>query len=295
MEKSVLQIVAALAVLALYYWTLFVSPVTIESVAAAGAGSLTLEESRELLDQSRTALRDREFDDALAITRRLHEAYPRNHIYLYQLATIAQELGDPGAEADYWEKYLLASPTPIEACPRVGQAYAEAGRAAESLQAFERCLAFDPKDPDSLFWVAKAYEGSGRLGEAEEHYRRGLEAAPGYVDSRVGLGRVLLRQGKLADARRVVAEVHERAPDNVDGLLLAGLVERADGHLDAAKRHLERGAARSPGYVDFWVVLGGIAEQEERAGDALRYYDKVLELRPERSDIAAKRRRLTRG
>lgn len=294
MDKWILKIVAAAAVLGLYWWTLVAHPVAIESVAT-GPGSLTVEQSRELLDQSRTLLRARDFAAARDITRRLHDAYPQNHIYLYQLATIAGELGDPAAEADWWDKYVMVSPTPIEACPRFGQAYLEAGRRNESLAAFERCLSFDPKDPDSLFWMAKAYEGAGRVDDAEKTYARGLEVSPGYLDLRIGSGRMHLRQGKLALAKRDADDVLAVAPDNVDALLLGGIVQRSAGNSAEAKRLLEKGVARSPRYADFYVVLGGIAESENRTADALRYYDKVLELRPESRDIAARRARLARS
>ena len=59
MERSVLQIVAAVAVLSLYYYTLFLRPVTLEAVSAE-PGSLSVEESRELLDESRMLLGVRE-------------------------------------------------------------------------------------------------------------------------------------------------------------------------------------------------------------------------------------------
>ncbi|HZR81664.1 MAG TPA: tetratricopeptide repeat protein [Candidatus Binatia bacterium] len=295
MEKPITipQIVASLAVLALYYWSLFLHPVTLEAVAPE-PGSLTVEESRELLDESRTLLREREFARANEITLRLHEAYPQNHVYLLQLAAIARELRDPTKEAEYLEKFVLASPTPIEACPRIGQAYAEAGRDAESLRAFERCLAFDPKDPDSLLWLARAYEGEGRFAEAEELYRRGLDVSPTYADLRIGIGRAHLRLRKLALAREDLAEIQKRWPDNTDGLLLGALVLRADGRLEEAKRLLERGVEKSPEYPDFYVVLGSIAELENRPDEALAYYDKALELRPGSEDAAARRARLAR-
>lgn len=294
MDKWILKIVAAAAVLALYWWTLVARPVAIEN-AATGPGSLSVEQSRELLDESRALLRARDFAAARDLTRRLHDAYPQNHIYLLQLATIARELGDPAAEADWLDKYVMVSPTPIEACPRFGQAYEEAGRPKEALAAFERCLSFDPKDPDSLFWMAKAYESAGRIDDAEKLYARGLEVSPGYLDLRIGIGRMHLRQGRLAQARRDVDQVLTVAPDNVDALLLGGLVQRATGNYAEAKRLLEKGVARSPGYVDFYVVLGGIAESESRIADALRYYDKALELRPESRDVAARRARLGRS
>ena len=45
MDKWILKIVAALAVLGLYWWTLVVRPVTLDAVPT-GPGSLSVEESR---------------------------------------------------------------------------------------------------------------------------------------------------------------------------------------------------------------------------------------------------------
>lgn len=291
MRRRVPEVLGPLLCLGLYHWSLVAHPPTPQEAA----GDLSVAESQKLLDDSRTLLRGGRLAEALALTVRLQEVYPESHIYLYQRATLETRLGHPAAAAAAWEKYLEVSPTPLEACPAIGQAYAAADRLPDAIAAHERCLAFDPGNPDSLFFLGLAYERGGRYEEAKTLYAKGAAIAPDYPDLAIGLGRARLRTGRHFEAKKDYDRVIARWPANSDALLLGGLVLRALGDLEGARRALLKGVALSPDYVDLHAVLGGVSEQQGDLTLAAREYDEVLRLDPLNAGIAARRERIRVG
>ncbi len=87
------------------------------------------------------------FSEALPLAADLDRAYPREPQIAMWLARIHHGLGDAAREAAAWEQYVALSPAPAEACPAWPDAYAHAGRSAESRRAAERCAAFGEDDP----------------------------------------------------------------------------------------------------------------------------------------------------
>jgi tetratricopeptide (TPR) repeat protein len=292
MNSHLIRISLPLLVLCLFYKAIYDVP------SATQAGDLALlspGETREILDLSRKKLSENKPEDALLLTEKLHKAYPQNHIYIEQLANLYHQMERYQEEAQSWEAYLKFSPTPVEACPQIGQAYRSQGLLKETLDACQRCYAMDDKNVDSIFFLALAYERNHQLDKARALYERGLQLYAPSLDTRIGLARVLHRQGNTAKAKEMISRVYEQAPDNVDCLLVLGMILRSEGNLAEAKTHLARGAQLSLAYTDFYVVLGGIAEQEGDLEKALQYYNRVLELEPENRDIATRRKRLGGG
>lgn len=254
---------------------------------------LSPSESAELWTQCNLHFQQGQFQQALTEVSKLHEAYPGNHIYLERTAEIYDRLGEYSQEAEFWEKYFDRAPNPVTACPQIGQAYWKQQETRQALAAFERCLALDPENSDSIFFLAHALERTGDLDRAAELYARGLKLAPQYTDLQIGLSRVWLRQGKTAEAKSSALQVIRRSPENVDALLVAGLVYSREGELAQAKHYLEKGSRLSDGYLDFHAALAEIAEQQRDFPEAIRQYDRILRDRPEDQSIRSKLNALT--
>jgi tetratricopeptide (TPR) repeat protein len=245
----------------LFHWVLFVHPTRSPETTAA---KLTAEESRRLLEQSRELLHAHRYKEALNVVLQLHDADPRNHVYLFDLATIFGNLGRPDEEVRYWEMFFDRAPLPIEACPQIGLAYQKQSRIDEAVHALERCLTLDSTNSDSLFFLAHALERKGDFTRAADLYKRGLTIAPNYLDLRIGLARVELHQGHPKEAREMSLQVLQRSADNADALLVAGLASWRSGDRAAARAHLERGARLAPNDPDFQTALKDLAREERQ-------------------------------
>jgi tetratricopeptide (TPR) repeat protein len=270
MEIPFVRFTFPLLILYLIYRAISVDPYIPEVADEDTKATLSLKETRLLLGEAKELQKANRFQDAIVPLSRLLAMYPENHLYSEQLADIYHRLENYKLEAEMWEQFLIHAPLPYEGCPQIGKAYEAQGLKKEAIHAFERCLALDEQDSDSLFFLGHALETEGQSARAAALYRRGLKSAPKYPDLLLGLARIQVRNGEVAEARKAVQTVLARRPDNVDGLLVAGMVAWKSGEFAQAKRYLRRGSLLSPGYDDFRIILNRVLrdERDRRKTDA---------------------------
>jgi tetratricopeptide (TPR) repeat protein len=291
LDSRALRFLAAAGVLVLFYWSLFTGAPPAAAPAAPSAGVNT-GGAKSLADEAKSLMRSGDYEKALDPAQKLHEAFPANHIYIDQLATVYHHLKRPKEEAELWEEYLQKAPVPDEACPALGLAYRAQGLEEKARDAFSRCLDLDPTNPDFVLHLALSFERAGRADKASELYVRGLALAPEYSDMRLGLARIDLRAGRAEKAKAAAVRALERSPDNVDALLVAGLACLRLGAADEARVHLERGVRLSPEYTDLVLALAQTSVRQGRVDEARRELARVLELDPENGEALRARERL---
>lgn len=252
---------------------------------------LTAEQSQRLADQSKTFMDAGRYADALAPTLTLSQAYPDNHIYLGHLADIYDHLGRYADEARAWEKFMNRAPVPVEACPKIGQAYWKQGDKFENqaIAAYQRCLALDPSNTDSIFYLAHALEMSNQWAQAADYYQKGLAISPEYTDLALGLARCWVRLDKLDDAEKLALQVLSKHPDNSGAFLVLGMVDLHQGNYAGAKKQLTHGVQLSDSDPDFHFLLARVAEDTGDTAEELRQYNRLVELRPGDAQIKARR------
>jgi tetratricopeptide (TPR) repeat protein len=251
--------------------------------------STTPEQSSKLWEECNSLFRAGKYQQALPGVLKLHQHYPGNHIYIEMAAEIYDHLGRYDQEADFWEQYFGRAPNPVAACPQIGQAYLKQGKQKEAISAFERCLARDPENSDSIFFLAHALELSGQTGRAAELYQRGVEIAPDYTDLQLGLARIRLRQGKDAEAKQIALKALAKSPQNVDALLVAGLSFTRENNPVKARQYLEEGLKLADDDPDFHFAIARLDEEEKNFSDAIREYNRILQVQPDNANARAKR------
>lgn len=195
----------AVMVLAAYYWLLIATPF-------ARPGDDAEARLRADLESSRIAFEARRFAEALAPTERLTTELSSQAVYHERLARILKELDRPADEARAWERMMAVTPTPIDACPMIAEAYQRAGRADAALAAIERCAALPPVNPDFLVLQGQALLQMGRPADARRAFERGLAIDQSYPDLHLLLGIRQLDDGELPEARDSFARFLELAP-----------------------------------------------------------------------------------
>ena len=122
---------------------------------------------------------DGRFTEALPLAIDLDRAYPGEPQIAWWFARVHHGLQDPAREAAAWERYVESSPAPGDACPAWPEAFAHAGKPAESLHAYERCAAFDESDVQRLIDLGDAYTAANRARDAFAQYERAARIDPG--------------------------------------------------------------------------------------------------------------------
>jgi cytochrome c-type biogenesis protein CcmH/NrfG len=200
---------AAATVLAAYYWVLALHPFAPQASAADAALDRDIRESRALFDAKR-------FEDALPPTERLATQLSTQAIYHERHALILRALSRPADEAQAWERMMAASPTPVDACPMIAEAYEKAGDAARAHTALERCASLPPINPDFLLSLGQSFLKSDRKAEARQAFERGLAVDAAYPDLHLLLGVRKFDGGDLAGARVSFERFLQLAPARKD-------------------------------------------------------------------------------
>ena len=158
--------------------------------------------------------------------------------------------------------------------------------AKAAIAAFQRCLALQPGNPDSIFYLAHALERNQETDRAAALYREGMTVHPEYYDLTIGLARMQLRQGRARDAWQLAGKVVAQQPGNVDALLVLGLACRQLGDRAGALGYLRHGAELADGYADFHAVLAQIAEEDTDLDGAILHLRKAAALDPGNTAVA---------
>ena len=238
--------------------------------------------AEEWASVSRDAYAAGEFERALAPTLELTKAYPQQHIYFGRLAVIYQQLGRRANEAAAWEAFANLSPTPIEACPAMPDAYVAGGDVERARDAFERCARFEPGNGDMLFYLGRFHERAGRTDLAASAYRQAVALGAGNGDSQLGLARLELRAGRLDLAERSARAVLQADGNNADALLVAGLAAQRQGRGADARRDLSKALQVANDYVDVHIALAILDFSEARIDEARKHFRRAAELDPAR-------------
>jgi tetratricopeptide (TPR) repeat protein len=211
MRGSLARLAVALILLAAYSLTLFGS----RTATPAAAPLVDPAISRDI-EISREAFSARHYGDALEPTKRLTERLPSQAIYFDTLARIHHELGRFQEEARAWEGVFRTSPTPVDACPMIADAYDRSGDAVRTLDAYERCAAAEPQNPDLLLFLGRAYNAANRTQDAQRVLDQALAISPDYPDIHLLLGVSNFADGNLTAARERFERFLALAPDRRD-------------------------------------------------------------------------------
>jgi tetratricopeptide (TPR) repeat protein len=211
MRGAFTRLVVSLALIATYYLTLF----GFGAAAPAAAPLVDATISRDI-ERSTQAFSTRRYSDALEPTRRLTERLPSQPIYFDRLARIEHELGQFREEAGAWEGVFRTSPTPVDACPMIAEAYEKSSDAARAIGAYERCVAAEPQNPDLLLFLGRAYNAANRAQDAQRVLEQGVSISPEYPDLYLLLGVRNFADGNLTGARARFERFLALAPERRD-------------------------------------------------------------------------------
>jgi tetratricopeptide (TPR) repeat protein len=188
---------------------LFAKPATVPTAVVDAQLQQDIQSSLALFSANR-------FAEALPPTQRIVERWPSQAMYHERLATIFQKLDRPADEAAEWEAVMATSPTPIDACPMVADAYRRMKRDDQALDAFARCAVLEPANPDFYLQLGQALLRAERKAEARQAFERGLEIDASYPDLHLVIGIRQFDDGQLPEARASFERFLALAPERRD-------------------------------------------------------------------------------
>ncbi|MBP2679771.1 MAG: Tetratricopeptide 2 repeat protein [Deltaproteobacteria bacterium] len=189
---------------------------------------------------------------------------------------------------------------------RMGVTYLDQRNLPMAMRELTKASELDPGNPEIEMTLGLAYQARGDLSKAEKHLRRAISMKPDYADARNNLGIVLAERKEWdkairefeAAAANVMYTTPERAYFNLGEASAEGAYRRAlrvndryapayvalsavlggQGKWNDAASTLSRCVEVLPGYASCWMELGRAYLRLSRPADALKAFDKVLEV-----------------
>lgn len=204
-----------------------------------------------MLLASATVLYQRgELDNAESMAAKALQEQPNSSDAHTLLGLIASARGQRDAAGRHYLAAVTTTPGKgVYANNYGGWLCGQDGRAAESLEWFDRALA-DPGYPTPLAALVNAGDCAQKAGQtplAERYWRKALTLDAGNLQALAGLARLAYAQGDAFEARAFAERWLAISPEDAAGLQLAADIEQKLGDNVAASRYLSRLQAISSG------------------------------------------------
>lgn len=148
--------------------------------------------------------------------------------------------------------------------------------------AIDTALALDPTSGKAYTALAALRQDEDTLEQAEEYYLKAIELNPNYASAFQWYGLLLDGEGRPDEALpyyQKAVELDPLAP--VLAVNLANGLWNA-GRLEDARSTLKRSLSINRDFSGAHAAMGVFSMQQGRLGDALRWYDRAVELNPDR-------------
>jgi len=133
--------------------------------------------------------------------------------------------------------------------------------------------------PEASTQQAMDLQRAGRLDDAEAIYQQLLRDQPNHIDALHELGVLRMRQGRVPEAVELVQRSLRLAPRNAFAWnsLANMLLGRNPQAVEIA---YSNATGIKPDFTEAWYNFGNFLRDQQRPQDALRCYERVLELKP---------------
>jgi tetratricopeptide (TPR) repeat protein len=175
-----------------------------------------------------------------------------------------------------------------------GVALSREGKYDDSVAAFNRAIALNPKCPDCFYNIGFAYAQKKDYAQSEENYKKALEVKPDYAEAYNGLANIYNAQRKFdlaADASSKASQLSAAAPGalqggNADSLYNEGVILWNGGKIPDAKAKFQAAIAANPNHAESHYQLGMALVNEGKLQEAGAEFNTYLKLSPEGPNAA---------
>jgi Flp pilus assembly protein TadD len=175
-----------------------------------------------------------------------------------------------------------------------GVALSKDGKYDDSVAAFNRAIALNPKCQDCFYNIGFAYAQKKDYAQAEENYKKALEVKPDYAEAYNGLANIYNAQRKFdqaAEASAKASQLSASAPGalaggNADALYNEGVILWNGGKIPEAKAKFQAAVAANPNHAEAHYQLGMALVNEGKLAEAGAEFNTYLKIAPEGSNAA---------
>jgi tetratricopeptide (TPR) repeat protein len=170
-----------------------------------------------------------------------------------------------------------------------GVALSRDGKYDDSVAAFNRAIALNPKCQDCFYNIGFAYSQKKDYAQAEENYKKALEVKPDYAEAYNGLANIYNAQRKFdlaAEASAKASQLSAATPGslqggNADALYNEGVILWNGGKIPDAKAKFQAAIAANANHAESHYQLGMALVNEGKLPEAGAEFNAYLKLSPD--------------
>jgi len=204
-------------------------------------------------------------------------------IALYASFLVAQA----SLHASVWESPSTLWKDNIEKCPTcwnlqdvMGVHLIQAGRPADAIPFFQRCLSLKPDYHPAMNHLAEAFMRMGRSSEAIRLFRSVLQTKPDYAPAHNNLGNALSQIGRTAEAIEHFRTCIAINPSLADPYNNLGSELFRAGKLEEATQNFRRAVERNPAFSPAHANLGLALMRSGQTTQAIIHLKRAVEIDP---------------
>ncbi|MDE2887669.1 MAG: tetratricopeptide repeat protein [Gemmatimonadota bacterium] len=162
----------------------------------------------------------------------------------------------------------------------LGTYYRLQGRTVPALNAYQRALNANPKNPRHWLSVGIIYCDIGRPDRGIEHLRKATEIQPDLAEAHINLGAAYLGTGRHGAAINHLRKAVELQPETALALVNLGAAYNEAGRYSEALEPLNKALEIQPEHPGAHVNIGASFHGLGRYGEAVKHLETALELQP---------------
>jgi len=241
-----------------------------------------LERERDLAEE---LLRQKKYDQAIAIYRKLAECHPGEDSFLLALAWAHHDSGDMAKAVEYFslllEKELKLRVFTGFAFDELVRIYTELAQFDHLIDICERAVAVQPEDIALLTELGSAYMKGGRYEQAAGIYRKMTGMEPDDSVFSCLLGDALIAMGQTAEGAAAYRRAVEIEPSGQASFLFRMANRLMDsGCYDLAEKAYAECTASRPDDPLYKCAWGDSLIKRAKIEEALNAYDQAVLLDP---------------
>jgi tetratricopeptide (TPR) repeat protein len=183
-----------------------------------------------------------------------------------------------------FERTLQKEPKNINALFSLANSLSKLEAYAEAIKRYRQVLGIDSGHVPALVNLAEVYLATNNPEQAQAYLRQALAFDPQHIGARLGLGRAYLAEGRYTEAAALFARLLKENAAEREAQYFLGMTYFRQREFDKAIPLLERAAARGPYFIDALYHLGLAYAKVGKKTEALREFQRVLELKPDHRD-----------
>jgi len=166
----------------------------------------------------------------------------------YQRGNAYRDAGRAADAAREYELALEASPKAVDPRRDLALVLREQGRPAEAVALLRSALEVDPQAVEARFDLAQTLASGGRFAEAATEFERVLAEAPRHAHAHLSFATTLLQLGRDGEAMEHYARAEDLAPNDALIAFVVGRALIAKGRTSEGIVRLRRAVELAPGF-----------------------------------------------